>query len=73
VIIQWMWTSQLHYDARYEADDRVHRLLRGVHVLLFVYIGAASGKWNLGKIVKPRAFAGGLRDDPVERVAHGAG
>ncbi|CAK9781578.1 unnamed protein product [Cutaneotrichosporon oleaginosum] len=69
-IIQWMWTSQLHYDGRYEMDDRVHRLLKGVHVLLFVFIEAASGKWNLAKIVKPRYIPGGLRDNPAERVAH---
>lgn len=66
-----MWSSQLHYDGRYEANDKMHRLLKGIHVLLFVYIGAASGKWDLAKLVKPRYFPGELRDNPAERVAHG--
>lgn len=71
VIIQWMWSSQLHYDGRYEADDRVHRILKGIHVLLFVYIGAASGKWKLDSIVRPNYIPGGLRDDAAKRVLHG--
>ncbi len=54
VVIVSIWTTQLHYDMRYEADDAVHRLLKPLHLVLFVYIGAASGGWDLKRIVLPQ-------------------
>ncbi|KLT41477.1 hypothetical protein CC85DRAFT_286387, partial [Cutaneotrichosporon oleaginosum] len=54
VMIVSIWTTQLHYDMRYEGDDAVHRLLKPLHLVLFVYIGAASGGWDLAKIRLPQ-------------------
>lgn len=44
---------QLHYDVRFEANDVMHRLFKVGHVILYVYIGAASGTWDLGAMVHP--------------------
>ncbi|GMK59089.1 hypothetical protein CspeluHIS016_0701040 [Cutaneotrichosporon spelunceum] len=54
VIIVSLWTTQLHYDMRYEGDDVVHRVFKGLHLALFVYIGAASGGWDLSRITVPQ-------------------
>ncbi|TXT04291.1 hypothetical protein VHUM_04178 [Vanrija humicola] len=51
VILVWIWTSQLHYDARYEAEDTFHRALKSLQLMVFVFIGAASGGWSPGKIL----------------------
>lgn len=67
VIIVSIWTTQLHYDIRYEGDDATHRLLKPLHLVLFVYIGAASGGWDLSKIVRPEY----LDLDAGEAVNHG--
>lgn len=48
-----MWMVQLHYDVRFEANDVMHRLFKVGHVILYVYIGAASGTWDLGAMVHP--------------------
>lgn len=53
-VIVSIWTTQLHYDIRYEGDDAVHRLLKPLHLVLFVYIGAASGGWDLSRVVWPQ-------------------
>lgn len=46
-----MWTSQTHFDVRYESNDFLNRLLKCGHIILFVYIGAAGGGWDLGAFV----------------------
>ncbi|KAK8845345.1 hypothetical protein IAR55_006058 [Kwoniella newhampshirensis] len=49
-IISWVWTSQTHYDIRYQAEDGFHRLSKAVEIMSFIYMGAASGNWNPGMI-----------------------
>lgn len=46
IILVWIWTTQIHYDVRYEAEDAVHRFMKLVQIALMVLIGAASGGWN---------------------------
>lgn len=41
-----MWTTQVHYDERYEAEDVVHRFLKAAQLLVFAFIGASSSGWN---------------------------
>ena len=53
VILSWVWTSQVHYDIRYQAEDTFHRLIKGFQIGIFVYIGAASGNWNLYSMESP--------------------
>ncbi|WOO79960.1 uncharacterized protein LOC62_02G003475 [Vanrija pseudolonga] len=65
VILVWIWTSQLHYDARYEAEDTFHRALKSLQLMVFVFIGAASGGWSPGKILPVEEGAA-----PAERVEH---
>ncbi|OCF70879.1 hypothetical protein I204_08429 [Kwoniella mangroviensis CBS 8886] len=45
-IICWVWTSQVHYDIRYQALDGWHRAAKTIQIMTFVYMGAASGNWN---------------------------
>nr|XP_019006201.1 uncharacterized protein I203_01526 [Kwoniella mangroviensis CBS 8507]OCF69662.1 hypothetical protein I203_01526 [Kwoniella mangroviensis CBS 8507] len=45
-IICWVWTSQVHYDIRYQALDGWHRAAKAIQIMTFVYMGAASGNWN---------------------------
>ncbi|WWC85579.1 uncharacterized protein L201_000443 [Kwoniella dendrophila CBS 6074] len=49
-IICWVWTSQVHYDIRYQALDGWHRASKAIQIITFVYMGAASGDWNPGLI-----------------------
>lgn len=42
-----MWAWQVQYDVRYEANDIVHRVFKCLHIMLFIYIGAASAGWDL--------------------------
>ncbi|WWD06143.1 hypothetical protein V865_004228 [Kwoniella europaea PYCC6329] len=49
-IICWVWTSQVHYDIRYQALDGWHRAAKAIQIMTFVYMGAASGDWNPGLI-----------------------
>ncbi|KAL1409325.1 hypothetical protein Q8F55_003307 [Vanrija albida] len=65
VILVWIWTSQLHYDARYEAEDTFHRALKSLQLMVFVFIGAASGGWSPGKLLPYEEGA-----TPAERVEH---
>lgn len=53
VLISWVWTSQVHYDIRFQAEDTFHRILKGMQIVLFIYIGAASGFWNSASIQDP--------------------
>lgn len=57
-----MFSTQLHYEGRFEADDKVHRILKAVHVLLFVYIGITADKWSLKNIVVPEAVEAAKSD-----------
>lgn len=50
VILAWAWTSQVHYDIRFQAEDIFHRLAKVVQVMVLVYMGASSGKWNPGSL-----------------------
>jgi hypothetical protein len=47
-ILAWLWTSQVHYDIRYQAEDVFHRCCKILQIMVLVYIGAASGSWNPG-------------------------
>ncbi|WRT65361.1 uncharacterized protein IL334_002304 [Kwoniella shivajii] len=49
-IINWIWSSQTHYDIRYQADDGWHTLAKGCQIMTFVFMGAAAGNWNPGLI-----------------------
>ena len=53
VIINWIWTAQVHYDTKYQAEDSFHRIAKGLQITLFIYIGAASGNWNLKQLKSP--------------------
>ncbi|WVF66243.1 hypothetical protein IAT40_000983 [Kwoniella sp. CBS 6097] len=55
-IISWVWTSQIHYDIRYQAKDGWHRIAKAVQIMTFVYMGAASGNWNPGLITDGETF-----------------
>lgn len=57
----------MHYDVRYEAEDMVHRGFKCLQIMVFVYIGAASGGWSPGNILSP-AHAVGLSE--AEEVKH---
>ncbi|ORY31965.1 bacterial low temperature requirement A protein-domain-containing protein [Naematelia encephala] len=52
-VIAWIWTSQVHYDTRYQAEDGWHRLLKFLQITVFIYMGAASGNWSPGMIQDP--------------------
>lgn len=58
MVISWIWTAQVHYDIRYQAEDVYHRFVKGLQITLFVYIGAASGNWNLGFIQDSQTLTG---------------
>ncbi|KAL1410541.1 hypothetical protein Q8F55_004554 [Vanrija albida] len=49
-VLVWIWTSQIHYDTRYEAEDFFHRTAKVFQIILFVYIGASGGGWDIGSI-----------------------
>jgi hypothetical protein len=50
-ILAWLWTSQVHYDIRYQAEDVFHRCCKVFQIIVLVYMGAASGSWNPGLLV----------------------
>ena len=50
VILAWVWTSQVHYDIRFQAEDIFHRAAKVVQVMVLVYMGAGGGNWNPGEI-----------------------
>jgi hypothetical protein len=52
-IIQWIWATQTFYDIRFQAEDVVHRVYKAAQICLFVYIGAASRRWDLSKLRDP--------------------
>lgn len=68
VILAWLWTSQLHYDIRYQAEDVFHRCAKVAQVIVLVYIGAASGNWAPGYIGD---LDYGASDDLRENTQHG--
>ncbi|RSH90578.1 hypothetical protein EHS25_001183 [Saitozyma podzolica] len=53
IILSWIWSSQTHYDVRFQSEDSYHRFLKLLQISCFVYIGAASGGWNPGYIQDP--------------------
>lgn len=63
-----MWGAHIQYDARYETNDLWHRVLKCVHIGVFIYIGAASGGWQLYEFLHPVSGAerGAVR--PPKRV-----
>lgn len=50
-ILAWLWTSQVHYDIRYQAEDIFHRCCQVLQIIVLVYMGAASGSWNPGALI----------------------
>lgn len=50
VVLAWVWTSQVHYDIRFQAEDIFHRCAKVVQVMSLVYMGAASGNWDPGHV-----------------------
>jgi hypothetical protein len=64
-MIQWMFSTQLHYEGRFESDDKVHRLLKGVHVLMFLWIGITSEKWSVKNLIEPDAVPAAHTDDAL--------
>lgn len=48
-----MWTVQVHYDIRFQGNDMVHRLAKAAQVVLYIYMAAASGGWDLSKLAPP--------------------
>jgi hypothetical protein len=50
-ILAWLWTSQVHYDIRYQAEDVFHRCCKVFQIIVLVYMGAASGSWNPGMMM----------------------
>ncbi|KAL1408140.1 hypothetical protein Q8F55_004943 [Vanrija albida] len=69
VIIVGIWTSQVHYDVRYEAEDTFHRFFKALQIVLFVYIGAASGGWNPGKMIQVTDVAE-TDEDAIRQLLH---
>lgn len=63
-----MWGAHIQYDARYETNDVWHRLLKCVHIAVFVYIGAASGGWQLYQFLHPVSGAARAFESPAKRV-----
>lgn len=66
-MIIWIWVSQVQYDVRYEAEDIFHRLAKCLQIMVFVYMGAASGGWSPGLILPPQ-YAPGLKES--DQVNH---
>ncbi|WWD22293.1 hypothetical protein CI109_106784 [Kwoniella shandongensis] len=60
VIISWVWTSQTHYDVRYQAEDGFHRLCKAVQILAYIYMGAATGNWAPANIRNDEAHLASL-------------
>ncbi|KAL1410489.1 hypothetical protein Q8F55_004502 [Vanrija albida] len=58
IIVVCIWVSQIHYDVRYEAEDAFHRIMKALQIVVFMFIGASSGGWNPGRIVKITDVAG---------------
>jgi len=64
-VITWIWTSQVHYDVLYETEDTFHRIAKLLQIMVFVYMGAASGGWSPGIIVWPEHVKGLSERDQV--------
>ncbi|WOO80216.1 uncharacterized protein LOC62_03G003729 [Vanrija pseudolonga] len=54
ILISTMWCMQLHYALRFEANDDLHRVIKAGHILLYVYVGATSGGWDLSVLASDR-------------------
>lgn len=73
-ILTWIWTSQVHYDARYEAEDVLHRLAKLFQIGLLVFIGAVSGGWSPGNLLSVNTLPEESSDGwvpIVEGISHG--
>ena len=68
VIVYWIWASQTLYDIRYQAEDGFHRLMKGLQITGLLYIGAASGNWDLSQIFPLSTTSPSSAN---EKVAHG--
>nr|XP_018266443.1 uncharacterized protein I303_00418 [Kwoniella dejecticola CBS 10117]OBR88601.1 hypothetical protein I303_00418 [Kwoniella dejecticola CBS 10117] len=55
-VICWVWTSQVHYDIRYQASDGWHRLAKAIQIMTLVFMGAISGDWNPRLIRNDEAY-----------------
>ncbi|KAL1412100.1 hypothetical protein Q8F55_003099 [Vanrija albida] len=54
ILISTMWVMQLHYALRFEANDDLHRVVKAGQILLYVYVGATSGGWDLSVLASDR-------------------
>lgn len=50
IILICVWTTQVHYDVRYEAEDTFHRGMKLLQIIVFVYFGVSSGGWDPSKL-----------------------
>lgn len=68
-----LWTTQLHYDLRYECGDTIHRIFKGLQILLFVYVAASSGGWDLQNLAPPPEpdLATFTATDVQSNISHG--
>lgn len=47
LLIQCMWVTTVRYEGRYESNDIFHLMMKGVHVLLLVGVGACSNQFTI--------------------------
>ncbi|KAK4684398.1 hypothetical protein P7C73_g5782, partial [Tremellales sp. Uapishka_1] len=62
VVLSWVWVSQVQYDVRFQGEDVWHRIMKASQLMVFVYIGAASGNWNPDLIRQPE-YVPDISDD----------
>lgn len=68
LVVASMWGAHIQYDARYETNDLCHRILKCIHIGVFVYIGASSGGWQLFEFLHPVSGAASAAVAPAKRV-----
>lgn len=47
LLIQCMWVTTVRYEGRYESNDVFHIVMKGLHVLLLVGVGACSNQFTI--------------------------
>ncbi|KAL1410532.1 hypothetical protein Q8F55_004545 [Vanrija albida] len=50
IIVICVWTTQIHYDVRYEAEDTFHRIMKLLQIIVLIYFGISSGGWDPSKL-----------------------
>jgi len=61
---------QVHYDARYEAQDFFHRVAKAFQLVAFAGMGAAAASWDLWKFLLPEAVHGTTVQSSKLRIDH---